>query len=589
MIAKLNDRDVILAAGDKTLFALDPKSGSKLWSYEHKGEGFYGQIINPVRIGENGLFITNKLEESTLLRAGTKVEPAWLTKEIKGSYATPVVHGDLVLGYSGRFLTAIDAKTGERRWRSRPPGEGFPIIVDGHLVVITRRGAVTVSTIAADDYHEKAAIQVFNKLVWTPPSFAEGRIFARDSYAEIAAIDIIPTVTASAIKTDVNRGIIPGSSFARWVTEIEKATNVTERVKQYLSEHPTSPVFEGKNVAHILYNGPEKEVVLRGDFSEIGDEIVMHRVSGTDLHYASLELEPDARIIYQLLRNTEDAIADPRNSMKGESLNYPGAVSVLTMPEAKPLTVQPATATLRGRIVELELESPETSAEHLKWGGKRAIKVYLPPNYDSSSNERYPTAYILLGEEMIKGANLAALLDREIGSSMKPVIAVFVASTNAYELARTFREPHIKMIATQLVPWIDGQFRTINEPAQRMILGADEAGFAAVEIGLRNPQIFGGIVAHSIFPLTGGDQELLALIDRTSKTDQRFYIDWGRYDPRRKVDGLDVPGFSRTTSERLKTRGQTVSSKEWNDGSLISLLGPRAVLAIQTLMKGSSL
>jgi enterochelin esterase-like enzyme len=384
------------------------------------------------------------------------------------------------------------------------------------------------------------------------------------------------------MKTEVTRGIVPTSAFARWVTETEKSSDASDRVKKYLSEHPTSPVLEGNRIAHILYSGPENEIVLRGDLFEIGDEILMHRVAGTDLRYASLELEPDARVTYQFIRNVEDPIADPRNSVKGESLNYPGEVSVLTMPEAKALVTQPTPTNLCGRIVELELESPQVTAEHLKWGGKRAIKVYLPADYDKST-DRYPSVYVLYGDEMTKSAQLPTLLDQEIGKSLPPLIAVFVASTSPYELARTFREPHLKMIANQLVPKIDGQFRTITEPAKRIILGTDEGGYAAVEIGLRNPHAFGGIVAHSIFSMTGGDQELLALIDHSPKNNQRFYVDWGRYDPRRKVDSLDVAGFSRSVADRLKATGKNVQTHEWNEGSLIPSLGPRALLGIQRM------
>jgi predicted alpha/beta superfamily hydrolase len=141
------------------------------------------------------------------------------------------------------------------------------------------------------------------------------------------------------------------------------------------------------------------------------------------------------------------------------------------------------------------------------------------------------------------------------------------------------------MISTQLVPWIDQQFRTSSDASKRLIAGVDEAGFASLEIGLRYPHIFGGIISHSIFPLTGGDQDLLKLIDESAKSNQQFYLDWGTYDARRKADGLDVPGFTKTASDRLKSKGQNVYSHESHDGSPVSFIGQRTIVALQTLLK----
>lgn len=583
ILFKSNESNLIVGGGDKILFAIDPKDGHEVWKYEHGGQGFYGQIINPVRIGNDSLLLTNKPEETVLLKIDTKIEPIWTTRELKLNYATPVTDHNLIFGYSGRFFSAIDSRTGELRWRSRPPGDGFPIIVDGHVVVMTKRGALVVAEASADAYHENASIEVFDRLVWTPPSFAEGSIFVRDSYEEIAAIDIVQNPNSTQAAT---AAVAENSSFANWVAETEHAPDAAERVKNFLLEHPTSPIIEGERFAHVVYVGPEKEVVLRGDPFEVGQEVTLKQVAGTDLHYTTLELDKDARVAYQLTRNFEDPMADPRNSVSSTSLNYPGPVSILSMPKATPVAQTPS-ANLRGKIVELELESPKVKAEHLSWGGKRAIKVYLPPGYENETAQRYPTVYVLLGDEMIKDVKLPELIDSAIGNTLPPCLAVFVASTSAYELARTFREPHSKMIANQLIPMIDKQFRTMTQPASRVILGVDEAGFAAVEIGLRYPQVFGGVVAHSIFPLTGGDKELLALADASVNKGQRFYIDWGRYDPRRKSDGLDVPGFTRAVHDHLVARNQNVSGQEWNEGSALAFLGTRSILGLQSIIKNN--
>ena len=95
--------------------------------------------------------------------------------------------------------------------------------------------------------------------------------------------------------------------------------------------------------------------------------------------------------------------------------------------------------------------------------------------------------------------------------------------------------------------------------------------------------MFGRIAAQSLFPLSSGDRELLALIDRAPTGSQQFYVDWGRYDPRRRTDRLDVRDFSSRVHARLRARGFPVSGREWNDGSTVQFWAHRAVLALQEL------
>ena len=59
-------------------------------------------------------------------------------------------------------------------------------------------------------------------------------------------------------------------------------------------------------------------------------------------------------------------------------------------------------------------------------------------------------------------------------------------------------------------------------------------------------------------------------VDTLAKPTQRFYLDWGQFDPRRETDRLNVPGFTRRLAERLEARGEQVTSREWKDGSSVA-------------------
>ena len=587
MLATINGRPQIVVGGDQMLYGLDPADGRVLWSGAHGGTGFYAKILNPVLI-KGRLLLTSKPDQSTLFEPASDgtVNSSWTTRELKLNYATPVAHDGLVFGYSGAFLTCVDAETGTLKWRSRTPGDGFPILVDGHLVVATKQGQLAVAQATSTGFDPKATIALFSSLLWTPPSFAEGRIFARDSYAEIAAVDIVPsTMSTTDAAPAPAPGRIPSSRFAAWVDKTAKSADPGAAVKDFLASHKDFPVIEGDRFAHIVYSGTDgSDVLLRSDVLGTGGEIRLNRVGSTDLYYASLELEPDARVSYQFVKGLGDTVADAKNPLKATSQNFAGDVSMILMPKADRGLPAAGTATLRGRIVDLEFDSGTARDVHLTWGGKRKVHVYLPPSYETNRAARYPAIYVMYGEEMLTGGSLAAALDTEMGTTIRPAVVIFVESTSAYEYARTFRDAHARMMAGRLVPWIDTQFRTSARAEDRWLVGGDEAGFAAVEIALRFPSVFGHALAQSLFPLSNGDDELLGLIDRTPLSGQTFYVDWGRYDPRRTTDKLDVAGFSARVRERLTAKGYSVSGHAWNDGSTVQLWSDRAVRALKELM-----
>ena len=68
----------------------------------------------------------------------TYFKESWRSEAIGESWNTHVHHRGHLYGYDDAFLTCVDAASGEPRWKSRAPGEGFLILVDDHLVMLTR-------------------------------------------------------------------------------------------------------------------------------------------------------------------------------------------------------------------------------------------------------------------------------------------------------------------------------------------------------------------------------------------------------------------------------------------------------------------
>ena len=86
--------------------------------------------------GDGRLFLKLRQDGSAMLRlvprpdGGATVETLWTAPVLRTTYVVPVYHGGFLYGMSGRStLTCVDAGTGEVRWRSREPGDGFPLVV----------------------------------------------------------------------------------------------------------------------------------------------------------------------------------------------------------------------------------------------------------------------------------------------------------------------------------------------------------------------------------------------------------------------------------------------------------------------------
>ena len=99
--------------------------------------------------------------------------------------------------------------------------------------------------------------------------------------------------------------------FAELARRVAAAEDPNEVVDEFHAEHPRSPIVEGECTAHLFFRGPAQDLVVRGDFLADEEELPLRRVPGTDLFHATLELEPDARIGYQLVRTHDYERLDP--------------------------------------------------------------------------------------------------------------------------------------------------------------------------------------------------------------------------------------------------------------------------------------
>ncbi len=565
-----NGRKQVIAAGKQKLLGIDARSGSILWEHEHGGEGSAMGIacVSPLPVADNRLFLSYKDEASSVLELSFQDGSAtgkqvWDSRSIRKSYNCSVYHDGHVYGYNSRVLTCVDAKTGQRVWRSREPGDGFTIVVDGHLIVQTKKGGLFVASASPSGYDEVAALPLFDDLSWTPPSFANGSIYAR-SMSELARVDITSGMPAGP--TVVKKEEVPTDSrFGRFLAEVNGTSNKKAVVDRFVAGIDQMPLIDGRSMVHFIYRGKADDLAVAGDVIGARQERAMTRVAGTDLFYYSTPLEPDARVNYVFVKDYEQ-ILDPMNTRKTTTKVYkqememsfggdPMEMSWVAMPDWKaPTHLKQARASRRGRIEKKELESKILE-------GTVNLQIYLPRGYDKGK-KRYPVAYVHGGADAIERGKLPTALDNLIGKRVAPLVAVFIDFESRGPATK-----YAQMVAEELVPFIDGNFRTKASADARANIGMGFPGFAALVCAFAHPDVMGKVGCQSTFMFGSMRKELDPLVTTASEKPLLIYLDWGKYDLRNSHEAWDMAETNRKFAKTLRGKGYMLAGDEVNDGT----------------------
>jgi outer membrane protein assembly factor BamB len=188
VVLEIAGREHVLGAGNTKLIVVDPASGRLLLEHLHGGERhpLAAESMVPVPAGEGRVYLKLKQDLSSMVRiapaagGGLRVETLWIASVLRSTYVVPAYHAGHLYGMNGRAtLVCVDAATGTVRWRSRAPGDGFPLLVGGDLVVLTKDSSLHIGAASPDGWRERARIALFGDVVWSPPGFAEGAFFAR--------------------------------------------------------------------------------------------------------------------------------------------------------------------------------------------------------------------------------------------------------------------------------------------------------------------------------------------------------------------------------------------------------------------------
>src|SRR5258708_726551 len=219
----------------------------------------------------------------------------------------------------------------------------------------------------------------------------------------------------------------------------------------------------------------------------------------------------------------------------------------------------PWSAELAGQLEEHVITSELLRDNPLGDPHERPLWVYLPPEYDDDPDRRYPAVYVIQGDtgHLAMWRNRAAYRlgapqERPWGLSWRPeyedardrrypavyviqgytghlamwrnraayrqpfpetadgvfargeappTLVVYVDAWTAYGGSQFVDSPgtgrYHSYLCDEIVPWVDGRYRTLPEAAHRAIMGKSSGGFGAMITPMLRPDLFGALATHA--------------------------------------------------------------------------------------------
>ena len=267
-----------------------------------------------------------------------------------------------------------------------------------------------------------------------------------------------------------------------------------------LVDDPGVPAVFGDDVV-FAYTGEAGTVEWRGSFNRwSAPGLAGSRIGATDLWIGYLDLPAASRIEYKIVVDGERWLLDPANPATAYS-GLTGANNVLALPG---FTVTDESGERSGVTPGVLQGGLSLASRHL--GYTVDYWVYTPAGYEEL--DQLPVLVVLDGNDFVdeRMGALPRVLDNMIAAGrVQPLIAVFTDAREPGNWGHNRREDeflvhpveHAAFIADELVPAIDGAYRTNPDPDARGIAGVSYGGLAATFVVASHPDVFRNLAAFS--------------------------------------------------------------------------------------------
>jgi hypothetical protein len=162
-------------------------------------------------------------------------------------------------------------------------------------------------------------------------------------------------------------------------------------------------------------------------------------------------------------------------------------------------------------IVDEHLASTVLRENRIGLDTNRLVKVVLPPGYTKSSR-RYPVVYYLhsflsSADKMFEDGSRVQLLERGWAAGVVKEFILVVADFSGPTTGSLYENSPVSgrwldFTVDELVPFIDGKFRTLARRESRAVVGDFFGGRGALELAMTHAETFA--VAYALHPVATG-------------------------------------------------------------------------------------
>jgi outer membrane protein assembly factor BamB len=185
----------VLVFSASRLIGVTPDSGEVLWEYPWTTMSDVN-VSQPLLVGDNRVFLSSgygtgaaMLEISGGGEGRLSVREVWRNTRMKNRFTSSVLHDGVIYGLDESILAAVDATSGELKWKAGRYGYGQVLLASGHLIVLTEDGNLVLVKANPKRHEELVQFPVLEGKTWNHPAIAGGYLLVRN-LAEMAAFDL---------------------------------------------------------------------------------------------------------------------------------------------------------------------------------------------------------------------------------------------------------------------------------------------------------------------------------------------------------------------------------------------------------------
>ena len=192
-----------IISANATAYAVDVATGTVQWSHEWQSDA------DPTVLGDQVLLMgAGRGNGSQLLKMNGTSQPevVWEGDGLSGAFQTAVVIDGHAYGFGrdrrAQPLQCVDLRTGEVAWSENLGDWGGIIAANNQLIVVTGSGELIIAPASPNGFTPTARARVLEmrdwqsyprrepKTCWTNPVLANGRVYVRDTWGDVACVDL---------------------------------------------------------------------------------------------------------------------------------------------------------------------------------------------------------------------------------------------------------------------------------------------------------------------------------------------------------------------------------------------------------------